>query len=206
MVISVNTKSGSIKLYGGLGGRDDGTGFTSLLLSDLGEVLDEVALGDLVEDTDNGGVLADGGDSFVAGLTHFLDLSTTCFMNSVELGNVDLSTADISEELSLSRFVGIVNLSINLLLGLVIDSIESLLLSNGVVKFEAAVAALNTFNELTETETGALGFFVDFNSAFGVSISGACLLVSDELIDRFLEAIDLVESGSGLKLRDSLKE
>jgi len=118
-------------------------GFTSLLLSDLGEVLDEVALGDLVEDSDNGGVLADSGDSIVAGSTHILDVVTLCFVDSVEFCNVDLSSADIGDELGLGILVSLINLSINLLLGLVVDSIESLLLSDGVVKFEAAVAALN---------------------------------------------------------------
>jgi len=181
-------------------------GFTSLLLSDLGEVLDEVALGDLIEDSDNGCVLAHGGDSIVAGSTDILDIISLCFVNSVELCNVDLSTADISKELSLSSFVGTVNLNINLLLGLVIDSIKSLLLSNSVVKFEAAVAALHAFNERSKTETCALGFFIDFNSAFGMGILGASFLVSDGLIDHFLEAIGLVESRGGLKLGDALKE
>ena len=46
------------------------------MLSDLGEVLDEVALGDLVEDSDNGGVLADSGDSIVGGSTYILDVLT----------------------------------------------------------------------------------------------------------------------------------
>ena len=60
-------------------------GFTSLLLSDLGEVLDEVALGDLIENSDNGCVLAHGGDSIVAGKTHILDVSTLGAVNFVEL-------------------------------------------------------------------------------------------------------------------------
>ena len=46
------------------------------MLSDLGEVLDEVALGDLVEDSDNGGVLGDGSDSIVGGSTYILDVLT----------------------------------------------------------------------------------------------------------------------------------
>ena len=206
MVSSVNTESGSIEPHGGLGGRDDSMGFTSLLLSDLGEVLDEVALGDLIEDSDNGCVLAHGSDSIVAGSTDILDIITLCIVNSVELCNVNLSTADISKELCLSSFVGIVNLNINLLLGLVIDSIESLLLSDSVVKFEAAVAALHALNERSKTETGALGFFININSAFGMGILGASLLVSDEVIDHFLEAIDLVESRGGLELGDAFKE
>ena len=131
-------------------------GFTSLLLSYLGEVIDEVALGDLVEDTDNGGVLADGSDSSVAGSTCILDFFTLFFMNTIELCNVDLSTGNVSDKLLLSIFIGIFNPSINLLLGLVIDSIESLFLNDSVVKFEAAVAALHAFNECSKTETSVL--------------------------------------------------
>ena len=46
------------------------------MLSDLGEVLDEVALGDLVEDSDNGGVLGYGSNSVVGGSTYILDVLT----------------------------------------------------------------------------------------------------------------------------------
>jgi len=158
-------------------------GFSSLLLSDLGQVLNEVALGDLVEDSDNGGVLADGGDSIVAGKTNIFDLCTLGFVNSVELSDVDLSNANVLEKLCLSTCVGLSNLSVNLLLGLVVDSIESLLLSGSVAKFEAAVAVLNALNKLSKAETSAQGLIVDSNSAFGVGISSASLLVSDELID-----------------------
>lgn len=70
-----------------------------MFLSDLGQVLEEVALGDLVEDSDNGGVLADGGDSIVAGKTNILDLSTLGVVNSVELSDVDLSNTNVLEKL-----------------------------------------------------------------------------------------------------------
>ena len=180
-------------------------GFTSLLLSDSFEVLEEVALGDLVEDSNNGGILANGGNSIVAGKTHILDFSTLSFVDSVELCNVDLSSANVGKKLFLSIFVCFVNLNINLLLGLVVDSIESLLLNNGVVKFEAAIAALNAFNELSKAETGDLGLVIDSNSTFGVGILSASFLVSDELINQLLEAFGLVERRSGLELRDTFR-
>ena len=149
-------KSGSIKLYGGLSRRNDSVGFSSLLLSDLGQVLDEVALGDLVENSNNGGVLADGGDSVVARRAHILDVITLVLMDSVELCHVNLAAGDVLEKLGLSRLVGLINLSVNLLLGFFVNSIDSLLLSRGVVEFEASIAVLNAFDKLSETETGTL--------------------------------------------------
>ena len=89
--------------------------FTSLLLSNLFEVLEKFALGDLVENTDNCGILTDGGDSIVAGKTHILDVSTLGAVNFVELCYVNLSFANVGKKLFPGIFVCIVNLSINLL-------------------------------------------------------------------------------------------
>ena len=112
-------------------------GFSTLLLGDLGQVLEEVALRDFVENSDNGGVLTDGGDSVVARRAHILDVFTLVSMDSVELCHVNLAAGDVLEKLGLGRLVGLINLSVNLLLGFFVNSIDSLLLSRGVVEFEA---------------------------------------------------------------------
>ena len=181
-------------------------GFSSLLLSDLFQVLDQLALSDLVEDSDNGGVLGDGGDGIVARSTHFLDVLALVSVDSVEFCHINLTAGDVLEELGLGVLVGIRNLLVNLLARFVVDGVESLLLSRGVGKLEASIALLNVLNELSEAETGGLRLSIDINATFSMSLSGARLPVILEVLDKAIKTFFFVEGRNGGELGDACED
>ena len=95
-------------------------------LSSLDEVLNEVALGGLVDDFNNGSFFGYVGDLCAIVFASSLDVLTTIFMNCVQLCDVDLATGHIMDELGLRFFVGICDLLVDLLVGVCVDFINGL--------------------------------------------------------------------------------
>ena len=89
------------------------------------EVLDEVALGGLVDDIYNSGFLADFSDLIAVLLASIFNGLTTRLMNFVQLCDVDLAKTHIFDELGLCLFVSCCDLSVNLRVGVVVDLIDS---------------------------------------------------------------------------------
>ena len=92
----------------------------------MDEVLNEVALGGLVDDFYNSSFLADFGDLIAVLLGTILNFLTALLMNIVQLCNVDLAASHITDELGFCCCVSLSNLFIDFLVSVCVDLIDSL--------------------------------------------------------------------------------
>ena len=132
-----------------------------------------------------------------------LDCVSFRLVNIIQLGNVDLSASHVMDELGLSVSVSLLNLSINLRVGICVDGIDGLSFDILIFVEKLIKASCNTIEETIEAmiDTSIL-ILLDVNTAFGDSISRTGLLLGKELSDHLVMTINFVHLGHSLDLRD----
>lgn len=198
-------RSSNVEIHGRISLSDDIRGALTGF-GGFGEIVNEAALGGLVHDFNDGGLLSNVSDNMAVVFADFLNFVCLRLVNIVQLSNVDLARGDVMDELGLGVGVSLSNLSINLLVSVSVDGSDGFRFNCLILIEKGVKAGCNAGEETVEagSETSAL-LFLDVNAAFFDSVSSACLLCSNELLDHLVMTISFANSGNNGNLGHSLE-